>query len=230
MTMDDSLEKLDKLARDSILEDAELKKLLSPALGNETDTFIKGCLRKIKTRRALLRLQWLSEIAEGMENVKENRPALKLVFLMALAEGISKRINKSGRGSFKAIQRFFDFISKEDRRKLLQSFRRALLSAKHHNLRFSSIIQILYDVRNRAVHGEDFWSFSLLDAEQKQKEMEKYTHYALMTEGWLGTPKKKKGRKTLHKKKRVTIETTLTYEELRDIFIRTAIANIQSAL
>ena len=103
----------------------------------------------------------------------------------------------------------------------MRSFKRALTSAATPQLRFSSIIKILYEVRNKAVHGEDFWSFFFLTKKEKEEFIKDgYTDYGLMTAGYLG-------RKS---KKRVSLDLTLTYEEFRDIIIRTAIANIKSFL
>ena len=169
----------------------------------------------------LLNIQEYVEIADGMGRVKPNRPALNLIFLMALAESIAKqRTGRKNSGSLDMIKEFFIFIPEEESEILQRSFRRALLTPKTSTLRFSSIIRILYDVRNRAVHGEDFWSFNLLQKEEKEKlKQEHYTHYAMVTSGKLGKPEKKR---------EVFLETALTYEDLKDIFIKTAIANIRS--
>ncbi|MBU3918909.1 hypothetical protein KKC63_03345 [Patescibacteria group bacterium] len=93
--------------------------------------------------------------------------------------------------------------------------RRSLLKVKHHSFSFPSILRILYNVRNEAVHSGDFYSFAMQDEQEKSED------YEVMTMAWLG---KKKNRR------REYPEIKLTYPELRDIFIRTAIRNIQTIL
>jgi uncharacterized GH25 family protein len=154
-----------------------------------------------------------------METIRQGYPALQLIFLMALAEGVVKfSLKRKKLNPLDAIKIFFSHISAEDKKMLMKRCQRASISA---NLRFSSILKILYEVRNRAVHGESFWDFSLMDKAEKEKNDKIYTDYSLITSGALG----KKG-----KKRRVSLETALTYEELKQIFIRTALANIENAL
>lgn len=220
-----ALKKADKIYVQEILSDKSLQLIIQPFFKNreEGNNFIKKCLVRLKTRRILLLLQWYIEIADGMKKVKQNRPALCLVFLMSLAESVARqRMVVSNNYSLATISKFFECISQEDKEKLRRGFRRSLLNPKTHTLRFSSIVRILYDIRNRAVHGEDFWSFNLLRKEEKEKyHQEQYTSYGMITSGSLG----KKG-----KKKRVSLDIALTYEDLRDIFVRTAIANIKTLL
>lgn len=204
-------------------EDTELHNFLNPVFATEhgRKKFIGNCLKRITTRRMLLRAQWYVEIADDQEKVRQNRPALRLIFLMALAEAIAKNRTSNIRlGSLEAIKEFFKYISGDDKKMLHRGFRRTLLSPKHHNLRFSSILRILYDIRNRAVHGEDYFSFSLMDVADKRKHAH-YTSYSLITSGYLGSRRNKK---------RVSLDVKLTYEDLRDIFRRTAIANIEAML
>ncbi len=216
-------ENIDKGVRQGLLKDPDLHDFLEPVFPTFElrETFIARCLRKISTRRMLLRAQWYIEIADDQEKVRQSRPALRLIFLMSLAEAIAKK--KHGNTHlrpFDAITEFFKFISVKDKNKLTSTFTRCLLGPNHHSLRFSSILRILYDVRNRAVHGEDYFSFSLMN----QKRKEEHTHYAsfsLISSGYLGPSKRKR---------RVSLDIRLTYEELRDIFRRTAIANIEPLL
>jgi len=83
-----------------------------------------------------------------------------------------------------------------------------------------SIITILYNVRNDAVHGKDFWSFSLISEEDKQKFEKDSTDVSWLTSGKLG-PR--------NKKQEIFLDTSLlTYKELRAIFIENAITLINS--
>src|SRR5258708_860470 len=218
--MENHWKKIDDLSKKGLLVDEDLHDFLKPIFPDisERTAFIKHCLKKLKTRRMLLRAQWYTEIADDKEKVRNNRPALKIIFLLALAEAIAKtRIGKNKIESLKAIQIFFQHVLPEDKKIITQNFQRALVKIKHHNLRFTSIIRILYDVRNRAVHGEDYYSFSLLDKDEKEKHKD-YTDFSLITAGSLGKK---------YKKRRVPLDICLTYEELRDVVRRTAIENIK---
>lgn len=217
--------KLSIAVKKGLIEDKDLNNFLNPFFDSKiaTKNFIKQCLKKLKTRRMMLRAQWYAEIADGLGRVRNNRPALQIIFLMSLAEGVTRlrtgAVNNDGVGSKKMIHDFFKFTTTEDKKILSQKFQRALVSVKHHKLRFSSAISILYDIRNKAVHGDDFYSFSLL-SEQKKKEFVDggYTTYGMMTSGFLGKKRKR----------RVPLHIVLTYKELRAIIVRTAIQNIYS--
>lgn len=219
-TIDKQIRKIDSSVKQGILKDKDLNNLLQPFFAdkNEIENFIKKCLTKLKTRRMLLRVQWYTEIADDLEKIRQNRPALRLVFLIALAESIAKtRLGKKNISSLDAVKNFFKYILQDDKQKIINNFRRALLEMITPRLRFSSIIKILCEVRNKAVHGEDFWSFFLLEQKEK-REYSHYNHYSLLVSGSLGK---------IGRKKRVSLSIKLTYEELRDIIIRTAIENIK---
>ena len=223
--MKDAWKNLQDSITQGFLTDRELNEFLEPVFPglSERTNFIKDCLKKLKTRRMLLHSQWYTHIADDQEKVRNNRPALKIIFLMGLAESVTKmRIGTNNIGSLEAIKKFFKYILPEDKKVLMGNFQRALAKPRHHVLRFSSIIRILYDVRNKAVHGEDYYSFSLLDNVQKDEfKNGGYTHWGLMTFGDLGK---------LKRKRKVALDIKITYDELRDIVRRTAIANIKSLL
>lgn len=199
-----------------LLLDKKLHDFLKPVFTDDIGRkdFIKKCLKKSATKRMLLRAQWYTEIADGQEKVKRDRPALRLIFLMALAECIAKqRTGNIDLPSFKAIREFFGYISDGDKNILYKG-----IKPQNRNLRFLSILKILYNVRNMAVHGEDYFSFSLMEKEKKEKCDD---GYSLATFGYFG----KKGRK-----EKVLLSIKLTYGELSGIFRKTAIANIKSML
>jgi len=213
--------------KEAIIEDEDLNNFLSPFFDSEANqkNFIRKCLLKLKTRRMLLRTHWYAEIADGLDVVRSNRPALQIIFLMSLAEGVARLrtgvMDDDTVSSRKMIFEFFKFTSIDDKKVLAQKFQRALLAPKHHKLRFHSAISILYDIRNRAVHGDDFYSFSLLGEKQKKEFVDGgYTHYGIMTTGFLG----KRGKK----KRRVALDIVLTYNDLRAIVVRTALENIRT--
>ena len=228
--MPDAHKILNKAIKKGLEIDPGLHKFLNPIFNDVQGRhkFIKKCLRTLKARRMLLRAQWYTEIAEHQSKMKYGRPALRIIFLMSMAESLAKARTNSTLGSLAAIKAFFKFILKQDREFMRRNFRRALLGPKISKLRFSSIIRILYEVRNQAVHGEDFFSFSLMDAEdKKEKELGHYTHYGTITSGDLVKYNKKTKKKN---RQRVSLDISLTYTELSEIFSRTAIENIKAIL
>ena len=219
------LEELEKVIKREILYDPELRVLLLPFFENDekaTHQFIFRCLRRMTTRRMLLRTQWFCELADGMGKVKTHRPALQLMFLIFLAEGVVKQHAGDDTQSFTAVREFFRHTLPADKQHITQNLRRSLGSRRLHQLSFLSTLRILYEVRNRVVHGQEFWEFFFLEKEEKEKYIrEGYNHYGLLTSGHLG-PKGRKHRESL--------DMTLTYEEFRDIVIRTAVENIKMML
>lgn len=212
------LQLADKAVKKGILEDEELHQFLSPyvPVKENRNKFIKSCLRKMKTRRMLLRLHWYSQLADDIDKAKQARPALQIIFLMAMAEGLvgEKRGDKNLPPRW-AINDFFSEIGSDDKQILQNNIRRSVGSPILSNLRFSSIVSILYEVRNKAVHGKEYWQFSLADNSDTQGGVIRLTH------GWLGKSRKKR---------RVPLDVKITYEMLRDIFARTAINNIKAIL
>lgn len=202
-----------------IMHDDELLLFYTEYFSNkdEASRFLKKCLKKLSTYRMMLRVKWYSDIANGMPKVSDARPALQIVFLMALAESIATRRYTKKQviclGSQKLVLNFFKYITRSDKFELERKVKRLHDAQK---LRISSIVRILYQVRNDAIHGEEFWNFSLLNKDFQRKEG---GPQSLVTSGLLG-------RKS--KKQRVILDVQLTYEDLRDVFIRTAIKNIES--
>ncbi len=183
---------------------------------DETTSFIEKCLNKLYTHRMMLRVKWYTDIADEMSKVKNSRPALQISFLVALAESIARRRHTkkevNNLGSQKLVLDFFTYVSNSDKDELCKKFKRLLAPKGNHKLRTSSIVRILYQVRNNVVHGEEYWEFSLLNADEE-------SHVSLITRGRLGKSKRKRN---------VNLEIKMKYAELRDIFIRTAIRNIES--
>jgi hypothetical protein len=199
-----------------ILADQELRSFLLPYFSNDSRqvvSFVQKSIKRNTTRRMLLGLQWYADIADSIEKIRANRPALKLIFLMAMVEGAAlyPRKYRKYRSRNRVVKFFSDNINVTDRATLLRTMKRALLSPRTKQLQFGSIIKIIYQIRNNAVHGIDFWSFSF-------KPSGRTTRF---TTGWLVS----KTRKT---KTRVRLQVNLTYEEFRDIAVRTVIAAIRT--
>lgn len=200
----------------------------------ERNTFIEKCFKRITTRRMLLRINWYGEIADGQEKVRRNRPALQIIFLLALAEGIMVlRKNLKQNTYFKSeklIKEFFERTSLEDRGFLLRHFRRAYLKVQHHSLRYSSIISILWNIRNKAAHGVNFYSFSMLGKDRKKDYVDgQFSDFGVITVGSFGKRGKTKSGKP-RKPNHVQLDISMTYQELKDIIIRTAINVIKEKM
>src|SRR3989344_5505486 len=213
-----SLKELDKHTKKVLAQDPESILFWSKYFSGKEEAilFIKNCLKKLLNRRMMLRTEWYVGIADSMPKIRDSRPALQVIFLVSLAEGLagarSTKRQANNLGSQKSVLDFFKYIAKSDREELMTKFRRTLTATGRQTLRFSSIIRILYQIRNDAVHGEEFWKFSLVD--KKHHKDVKEPHWSLLTTGRLGTKKRKREE---------NIETRLKYENLRDIFVRTAI-------
>lgn len=180
---------------------------------NETRKFLYKCLQKITTRRMMLRVVWYVDIADQMPKVKQGRPSLQIAFLISMAEQIARRrytkTQANRLGSQKLVLDFYSYVTTSDKTLLESRVRRLLGPRPTSPLRFTSIIRILYDVRNRVFHGLDFWSFSLQKPQGRTN---------LITSGWLGK---------MNRKRRVSLDVSLKYKDLRDLTIRTAIENIK---
>jgi len=85
-------QEIDRQVKKELLVDIRLNNFLRSVFPNliERRVFIGKCLKKLTTRRMLLRAQWYTEIADDMDKIRRNRPALKIVFLFGLAESIVK--------------------------------------------------------------------------------------------------------------------------------------------
>ncbi len=214
-------------------DDWALNKFLEPFLAekDEREKFIQWCNKRLKTLRALLSTQYYIEVADSIEAVRPHRIALQLIFFVSLAQGIikqkfgkkliklKKKIRKNKNvNDIDVLKEFFRYSSEEDKKILVNGIRRSLGEKSIHKLKFSSIIKILYNERCKAVHGDGFWDF-LLMTEQEKEESKKYTSYSFLTSGELG----KKNRK-----RSVSLEVGITYNDLRNIIISTALKNIKS--
>ena len=224
--MDSDFKKIDEAFKAEILADPALHKFLEPEIPNESEraSFIKRCLKKLTARRMLLLAQWYIELADHQSKVRESRPALNIIFLIAMSEAVAKMKTRNSKlGSLRTIQTFFRHILRQDKEHLQRTLQRSLSSTKHHALRFSSIIRIFYGVRNEAVHGGNFWDFSLWEGPKPQPKANVIMHYGLLTFATMTS----RSRKT---KSKIALELRLSYSELRDIFRRTAIENVKSLL
>ncbi len=221
MKNQDTHRRLEATAKRHISQDRRLHSVLAPYYSDAAQRrrFIARCLRKLKTRRMLLRLQWYVELSEYIQSARDGRPALPLVFLMAMAEGVTQSTLTAATKksqSVEVIQKFFKKIDVADHRALGQRIRRAGFGPNTPMLRFSSIVKILWNVRNDAAHGIDFWTFGLPD---QKLTVDRY--YSLITFGRLGKRKRPK---------KVSLSINMPYSELKSIFIRTALNHIRSEL
>ena len=221
----DSFKALSRLTKRALIDDPELNSFLRPEfpIVAERKKFIRRCLRRMKTRRMLLRAHWYTDIADHQRKFRGEHDPLSIIFLVGIAEALGKRrVGNRKLGSWKAILDFFKNISAQDKKELLKNFQRSLSPIIRPRLRFSSIVRIFYDIRNAAVHGDDHYSFTLMRSSDKKKYIsENYNKYGVITSAKTG--------KNRHRQKRVMLDTSLTYQELRSIFVRTALENIKAS-
>lgn len=201
--------------------DIDVDNFLKPVFPKqeEMESFVTKCDRKENARLALLNAAWYTAIADGQEKVRHSRPPLRIIFLMAMAEYVAKQRVGGKLRSFDAVEEFFACISDGDKDLLLKTMRRSIVPPAQEGLTLQLILEILYNVRSGAVHGEDYFSFALMDEEEKKKYGAE--SFAIITTGYTGRGSEKIS---------VDLDTTLTYEELRDVFRRTAIENIKLML
>jgi hypothetical protein len=168
------------------LIDNDVDNFLKPVFSEqaEREFFVARCDENESARLALLNAAWYTAIADGQDQVRHSRPPLRIIFLMAVAEYVAKQRVGSDIGSFEAIKEFFTYISDEDKDLILRTMRRSIVSAPQDGLTLQLILEILYNVRNGAVHGEDFFSFALMDEEEKKKYGAE--SFAIITTGYTG--------------------------------------------
>ncbi len=209
-SIDELFEKIDRQAKSSIENDASLNELLvgyleSPDAVRE---FIKRCLKNQSTREMLLRVQWYTELTHSIGTVRPGRPALQLIFLIAMAEGLSKTRDGKSDSDTKSkyyFKEFFTLISDEDTKRI-----ETQVKLDFRSMSLDSFLDILYHARCNAVHGREFWLLSFKHGDDG---------VTLLADGDIGSGSDKR---------RVYYDTTMQFSEVIDIFIRTALANIEA--
>lgn len=190
--------------------------MLKPYFANEAD-FSKFDKRSDKlkcTLRSKNHIIWLIEISDGLMTMKPGRYALGVVFLITIAENIINLLF-SLKGSRARVNMFFDHISDTDRSKLLNGIKRVDSNGITHDFRLPTIIDILYNMRNRMIHEGIYYETSL---NEKTNDF----NFSVMTWGYRYRRKMGRGYcQTVH------LDIGLTYQELKDIFIYTALRNIE---
>jgi len=207
---------VDSVFKNDILNDVGLLEFWRNYFASREEAleFVKTCLKKLSTRRMMLRVKSYVDISDNMPLVKKGRPALQVIFLMALAEGVATlkmtKFESIKLGSLGTIRSFFRCLLAEDKIRLEARFKRALTTFRYHKLGINSIVGIFYQARNDAVHGYGYWEFFLEYNSNRDAD--------LLVMGYVGTRRRRR---------RVPLVVKMTYEELRDIFVRTAIENIR---
>lgn len=210
----DPLRELEALAQQDILNDPKLMNLLEPHI-KDSRSFVKECLRKKQTRHMLLLTQWYADIADDVRIAHDQDP-LRIIFLFSLAEGVAKQREKNANDDSRSSEyclKFFQHISQSDKDTLETKVRGVYSKPGSDQLHLRTILNVLYNVRSDAVHGRRFWEFSL-----SKKSDGKYPR---MVYGPVGKP---------NRKRKAVLNISLTFSELRNIFVRTAIANIGAVL
>ncbi|KKR47091.1 MAG: hypothetical protein UT82_C0003G0005 [Parcubacteria group bacterium GW2011_GWB1_40_14] len=200
-----------------------LLKLLKPFFSSEktTEIFLDDAFKISGARGMLLRLDWYIELAEIVETLRPDRPSLRLIFLLATAESIMRsrialnegQIIAQQKGSWEVIKGFFQGLSDENKIQLFHGIRRPLGDEK--GVEFGSVekvIRILWQARNDAAHGNDFWTFQLPDSSMA-------VNGSLITEGRMSD-----------KETFFSLDISITYDNIQRIVIETALAHIRTIM
>lgn len=192
--------------------------LLKEFLNEKTEDFVERCSKNDKTNRMINQICWLIDIADNLSKIKERSTALQVIFLMTVMECIAKiRLDEEEAneiGSFDAVKEFLKFISEEDKEYIKIKFQRQIEEEPYDKeFDYQDIIKILYNVRNDVLHEGVFYDFSLATEKDKQEDASRQNF------GNLGNKQNKEI---------ICLSVKLTYKELRDIVVKTAIANIES--
>lgn len=174
----------------------------------------EGREETLRPRRIANRLKWY--LNEG-ESFPLRIVSLRIVFISAMAEGIDKifhgRDDEEGR-SRESVENFFRNIPEKILDELVIVHEE---SGIDRNLTNEEFAQMLYYVRCDAMHGREFWGFSLQEDGANQGD------YNLFQGVFVGSGKAKR-------KIHVSLKTSFTYEALRDIVMKIGIKYIKDSI
>lgn len=179
------------------------------AIVGDVESFIEKCYKRNKTRKSLLRTSWLAGIADQMEKIEPGCPALRVVFLVILAETITKLLfRKSSRnvGPRKRFKTFFEAASDEEKALLLCGIQK--YDGTSRKFRFNTLLDIIYNLRNEVFHEGRYFNFFFHEAQRQ----------GTIVPGYTGTK--------ASRLRKVSLYMTLSYENFRDVFVKTALRNI----
>lgn len=177
------------------------------AIVGDAKSFIEKCCRRNKTRKSLLRTSWLTDIADQMQNINPRRPALSIVFLVILAETITRLLFaqfSKNNGPRKRFKKFFEAASNEEKAFLLCGIQR--YDGTSRKFRFNTLLDIIYNLRNQVFHEGRYFDFFFHEPQ------------------WQGTIVT--GYAGIKRLRKVSLDMTLSYENFRDVFVKTALRNI----
>lgn len=187
-------------------------KLLSIIRGfvdeNNLKSFIKKCLRKRRARWMLNRLQWLVELADW-----QKYDNVKVLFLIAMAEVNIKLLEnrfKDNTRQTEDARMFFEKFLRIDREFLRKRFIKHTMTCEDKFFSFTTIVDILINVRHRVTHGKFTYDFKFSNGNDGN-----------LLNGEIGTSKRKRT---------INYNLNLTYSDFRKIMIKYAIKNIEKCL
>ena len=184
----------------------------------EAEDFVERCEGQVlpnNTAKIMMhQTKRLVSISDQMQQIQEDYPLLRLLFLLICAENIAKlaeQFDKDGK-SREFVQKFFRLYSiPKEQQRLGRSFEDDVECP----VGLEVAVDILYAVRCDIVHGGRYWGFSFSDGKRRM---------------WNDDPRSDELLKKNKKKKCDAIVVTLTFEELREIIVRSCIRAIQGKL
>lgn len=157
------------------------------------------------------RVRWFIEIAN-----EQRYDSLKVLFLLAMAETSIKFMEnryEDFRDSGPDVKKFFHKFMADDQTSLELFFKKKKrndIAFWTKKVSFVEIIEILLNVRNTVAHGKNHYNFRF------QNPSGSFINRLTCETG------------SRDKKKKVSVEVELTYEQLRFLMLKYAFANIEA--
>ncbi len=203
--------KAQKALDEERIKEKELKDIIGFCFDSdqESENFVRKCLKKNKTRWMLNRLQWFVELADF-----QKYDSVKTFFLIAIAETNIKLFEnrfKDNSNEVADVKKFFARFSKQDKDELRRYFFKTDKFLNKKSFKFDKVVDILLNVRHRVVHGKNHYDFRFHDGSDTLMNI---------IFGEIGTK---------NKKRRIRYELEITYKNFREMMIKNAIENLKTA-
>ena len=183
-----------------------LKEMLKAAIPNDEERviFVDECLADASKRELILDIFFNLRLSDNATDTEFGfRPALGILHLAIIAESMVKRTDVL-RGSKARFKKFFDYAINDDKIELARRLRKVIDTIEVSGTLDASL-EILYGVRCGVVHDGNYFSFSMCADCPREGRPGMISTYP---DGHNGI---------------VQVETSFSYQELRAVFLRTAV-------
>lgn len=199
-----------------------LSKRLRPFFTDEESlqAFLSEAMKNQEAHRMLLHLDWYTELADLIEAIRPERAPLRLIFLLAGAENLMRKraaleknsVDANHMKSWDVISQFFAALSQDNQNRLLRGVRRPLGDEKGVEFSIEEIVRILWQARNDAAHGVDFYTF-------QTPESPEVADGGLLTEGRMNRDEDF-----------FPLDMQITFEEIQNIILETALEHVKAVM